>query len=100
MTAKPECINIRICQTTNVLISNNSWVRKNYFDSNIIARILRCFFLQIFLKRTWTEAHVYMRRHQDAKVEQFDVSKVIYHKFSHSAVSYKLNRDNGNVMLE
>ena len=39
----------RICPTTHVLISDNSPVRKNYFDSNIIlnenARILR--FLQI-----------------------------------------------------
>ena len=42
----------------------------------------------------------YMRRHQDAKVEHFDVSNVIYHKFSHVAVSYTLNGENVNVMLE
>ena len=27
-----------------------------------------------------------MRRHQGAKVEHFDISNMIYHKFSHSAV--------------
>ena len=41
-----------------------------------------------------------MRRHQGAKVEHFDVGNVIYHKFSHGAVSYTLNGDNVNVMLE
>ena len=47
MTAKLECINIRICPTTNVLIRDNLRVRKSYFDFNIIknenARILRRF---------------------------------------------------------
>ena len=57
------------------------------------------FFLRIILKRTSTEAHVYMQRHQGAKVEHFDVSNVIYHKFSHGAVSYTLNGENINVML-
>ena len=84
-----------------MLIGDNLPVKKSYFDSNIIARILRCFFfLRIILKRTSTEAHVYMRRHQDAKVKRFDVSNVIYHKFSHGAVSYTLNGENVNVMLE
>ena len=32
-----------------------------------------------------------MQRHQGAKVELFDVSNMIYHKFSHSAISYMLN---------
>ena len=41
-----------------------------------------------------------MRRHQGAKVKHFDVSNVIYHKFSHGAVSYTLNGENVNVMLE
>ena len=48
-------------------------------------------FYGLFFKRTSTEAHVNMRRHQDAKVKQFDVSNVIYHKFSHDAASYTLN---------
>ena len=55
-------------------------------------------FLRIILKRTSTEAHVYMRRHQGAKVEHFYVSNVIYHKFSHGAVSYTLYGENVNVM--
>ena len=104
MMAKPECINICICPTTNVLIRDNLLVRKSYFDSKIIqnenARILQRFFLRIILKRTLTEAHVYMRRHHGAKVKHFDISKVIYHKFSHGAVSYTLNGENVNVMLE
>ena len=33
------------------------------------------------MKRTSTETRAYMRRHQGAKVEHFDVSNVIYHKF-------------------
>ena len=41
-----------------------------------------------------------MQRHQGAKVEHFDVSNVIYHKFSHGTVSYTLNGKNVNVMLE
>ena len=87
-----------------MLISDNLPVRKSYFDSNIIynenARILRRFFLRILLKRTSTEAHVYMRRHQGTKVQHSDVSNVIYHKFSHGVVSYTLNGENVNVMLE
>ena len=57
-------------------------------------------FSKDYLKRTSTEAHVYMRRHQGAKVEHFDVINVIYHKFSNGAVSYTLNWENVNVMLE
>ena len=86
-----------------MLICDNLPVRKSYFDSNIIsnenAKILR-HFLWTILKQTSSEAHVYMRRHQGAKVEYFDVSDVIYHKFSHGAVSYTLNGENVNVMLE
>ena len=62
--------------------------------------ILRRFFLRIILKRRSTVAHVYMRRHQGAKVKHFDVSNVIYHKFSHGAFSYTLNGENVNVILE
>ena len=83
-----------------MLISDNLPVQKSYFDSNIIARILQCFFLRIILKRASTEAHVYMRCYQDAKVKLSDISNVIYHKFSHGAVSYTLNGKNVNVMLE
>ena len=58
------------------------------------------FFLRTILKRTSIQAHVYTRRHLSAKVELFDVSNVIYHKFSHGAVSYMLNGENVNIMLE
>ena len=42
------------------------------------------------MKRTSKEAHVYMRRHQGVKCKHFDVSDVIYHKFSHGAASYNI----------
>ena len=86
------------------LISNNIPARKSYFDSNIIykqkCKDMATFFLKIILKRTSTESHDYMRRHQGAKVEHFDVSNVIYQKFSHGAVSYTVNGESVNVMLE
>ena len=44
--------------------------------------------------------HFYMRCHQGVKVEHFDVSNVIYHKFSHGPVSHTLNGENVNVMLD
>ena len=51
--AKPECINIRICPTTHVLICDKSLVRKNYFDSKIIknknARVLQCLQIDYFV---------------------------------------------------
>ena len=58
------------------------------------------FFLRIIWKRTSTEARINMRRHQAAKFEHFDVSNVIYHKFSHGAVSYRLNVKDVNFVLE
>ena len=86
-----------------MLISNNLPLRKNYFDSNIVQneniRLLQ-HFLRIILKRTSTEAHIYIRRHQGAKFEHFNVSNVIYHEFSHGAVSYTFDGENVNVMLE
>ena len=54
----------------------------------------------MLLKRTSTEAHVYMRRHQGAKCKHFDVSDVIFHKYSHGEASYTVNREKVNVMLE
>ena len=46
------------------------------------------------------EAHVNMRRHEDAEVKHFDVGNVIYHNFLHGAISYMLNGVNVYVMLE
>ena len=56
-------------------------------------------FSKDYFKAELTEAHVYMQRHQGAKVEHFDVSNVIYHKFSRGA-TYSLNGENINFMLE
>ena len=57
-------------------------------------------FLRIILKQLSSEAHVYIQGHQGVKLEHFKVSNVIYHKFSQSAVSYMLNGENVNAMLE
>ena len=59
-------------------------------------------YCDIFLRIIWSgrrQKHT-SRRHQGAKVEHFDVSNVIYDKFSHGAGSYTLNGENFNVMLE
>ena len=64
---------------------------KRAYNKN--ARILQRFFPQIILKRMWTEAHVYMRRHQGPKVKHFDVSNLIYHKFSHGAINVMIEYD-------
>ena len=53
-----------------------------------------------FMNYLEADDDVYMGRHQGAKVEHFEVSNVIYHKFSHRAVSYTLNGENVNVMLQ
>ena len=37
---------------------------------------------------------------QGTKVKHFGISNVIYHQLSHQAISYTLNRENVNVMLE
>ena len=47
-----------------------------------------------------TEAHFYMQHHQSPKCKHFNVSDVIYHKFSHGAAFYILDGENINVMLE
>ena len=88
---------------------DNLPVRKSNFDSNIIARILRRFFFVFFFFSTdYFEADV------DRSTVKFtcdviktrklntyyDVSNVIYHKFSHGAVTFTLNRENVIVMLE
>ena len=49
---------------------------------------------------TSTEAHVYMRRHQGAKVEHFDVSNVIITNFHTAPFPIHSMGENVNVMLE
>ena len=41
-----------------------------------------------------------MRHYQGMNFEHFDDSNVIYHRFSHGAVSYTLNGENVNIILE
>ena len=95
---KPEYINIR-----SSAISDNSLVRKNYFDSNIIqnenARILPCFKWTI-LKRTSPEVKCLHPTSSRREMCTLSVSNLIYHKFSHGAAFYTLNGKNINVMLE
>ena len=57
-------------------------------------------YCDVILKQMSTEAHVYIGRHQGPKVKHFDISNVIYHNFSHSAVSYTFNGEHVNIMLE
>ena len=78
-----------------MLISDNLPVRKSYFDSNIIqnenARILRLFSTDYFEEDVDRSTCLHATS-SCAKVELFDVSNVIYHKFSHGGVSYTLKR--------
>ena len=48
------------------------------------------FINELFWSGRRQKLNVYIRRHQGAKVEHFNVSNVIYHKFSHGIVSYTL----------
>ena len=41
-----------------------------------------------------------MGHHQGGEVKHFDFGNVINHKFSHGAISYTLDGENVNVMLE
>ena len=86
-----------------MLISDNSPVRKNYFDSNIIqnenARIFDVYKWTI-LKRTSPEVKCLHLTSSRRKMCTLSVSNVIYHKFSHGAAFYTLNGKNVNVMLE
>ena len=50
-------------------------------------------YCDIFFSTDYFEADV-------AKIKHFDVSNVIYHKFSHGAISSMLNGENVYVMLE
>ena len=77
-----------------VLIRDNSFVRKNYFDSNIMqnvnARILRCLQMDYFEADAIevTCLHPTSSRRERCMLS---VSNVIYHKFSQGAAFYTLN---------
>ena len=53
-------------------------------------------FLRIILERTSVGAHVYMWRHQGGKFEHYNISIVIYHKYSHGTASYRLNGEDAH----
>ena len=61
-------------------------------------RILRRFSKDHFEADVDRNIYVNMRRHQGAQSKLFDVSDVIYDKFSHGASSYALNVENAYVM--
>ena len=100
---KPEGINIRICPTTHVLISENSPVRK-------IISILTLYRMRMqgycdvykctILTRTSPEVKCLHPTSSRRKMCASSVSDVIYHTFSHGAASYTLGEENVNVMLE
>ena len=76
----------------HVLISDNLPVRKSYFDSNILYRTKMqgyCdIFLRIILKRTSTEARVYMRRHQGAKANTLTLARDLSQIFTRRRFLY------------
>ena len=86
-----------------MLISDNSPVRINYFNSNIIqnenARYCDVFKWTVL---SWTSPEVKCLHMASARCKMctLNVSNVIYHKFSHGTVSYWVNGKNANVMLK
>ena len=102
--AEPECINIHRSARQHVLISDNSPVRKSYFDSNIIYRMRMQGYCDVYkwtiLKRTSPEVKCLHLTSSRREMCTLSVSNVIYHKFSHGAAFYTLNGKNVNVMLE
>ena len=56
-------------------------------------------FQRTILQRTSTEVNVYIQCHQTRSFACSDIGKVIYHKFSHSDISYSFNGKNVNTML-
>ena len=61
-----------------------------------------CFnvFQRTILQRTSIEVNVYNATSSNALFCTHYVNNVIYHKFSHSDVSYRFNGNNVNVMLQ
>ena len=91
------------CPTTHVLISDNSQVRK-------VISILTLYRTRMqgycdvckwtILKRTSPEVKCSHPTSSRRETYTSSVSNVIYHKFSHGAAFYTLNRKNDNTMLE
>ena len=85
-----------------MLISNNTQVRKNYFDSNTIQKdnvtLLQCFPKDYFAGNMhWSKC--FLATSSKALFCMQYVGNLIYHKFSHGDTSYMFNGENV-VMLE
>ena len=78
-----------------MLISDNSPVRKRYFDSNIIYRMRMQGYCDVYkwtiLKRTSPEVKCLHLTSSGLEMCTLSVSNMIYHKFSHGAAFYTLN---------
>ena len=84
-----------------MLISDNSPVRKNHFDSNRMRMQGYCdVYKWTILKRTSPEVKCLHPTSSRRKMCTWSVSNVIYHKFSHGSAFYTLNGKNVNIMLE
>ena len=86
-----------------MLISDNSPVMKNKFDSNIIQNGMQGYwdvYKWTILKRMSPEVKCLHPTSSRREMCTSSVSNVIYHKFSHGAAFYTLNGKNLNVMLE
>ena len=77
-------------------------LRKSYFDSTNIEWKYKD--IATFFSTDYFEADVdrstCLHATSSRRVKHFVVSDMIYHKFSHGAVSYTLNGKNINIMLE
>ena len=84
-----------------MLISDDSPVRKKYFDSRDILIQGYCdVYKWTILKRTSPEVKCLHPTSSRREMCMLSVSNVIYHKFAHGAAFYTLNGKNVNVMLE
>ena len=87
-----------------MLISDNSPVRKNHFDSNIIYRMRMQGYCDVYkwtiLKRTSPEVKCLHPMSSRREMCMSSISNVIYHKFSHGDAFCTLNEKKVKVMLE
>ena len=101
MTAQLECIDI-LSARQHVFFSDNL-VRKNYFDCNMygMKKYEYCDFINgLFFKQMSPEDKCLHPTSFRGEMSPLNVNDVNYHKFSHSAASYRLNEENVYIMLE
>ena len=84
-----------------MLISDNTPVRKNYFDSNRMKMQGYCdVYKWTLLRQTSPEVKCLHPTSSRREMCTLSVNDVNYQKFSHGAASYILNGKNVNIMLE